>query len=146
MAGADKDRDMTAREQGTRKTKTLSGDPAGPKPNLRPIKSAEAVAVALTYDSDKAGADQAPTVAAGGRGAIAEQILEMAFQLGIPVREDADLAQLLSTIDIDSEIPLEAFAAVAEILIYVYRANGMLPDYLAAADTAIKHAKEGAPS
>jgi flagellar biosynthesis protein len=42
------------------------------------------------------------------------------------VREDADLVELLSHVDIDSKIPLEAFAAVAEILAYVYRANGQM--------------------
>ena len=39
------------------------------------------------------------------------------------MREDADLAEVLTAIDVDSEIPIEAFAAVAEILSYVYRAN-----------------------
>ncbi|HIJ43433.1 MAG TPA: flagellar protein FhlB [Rhodospirillaceae bacterium] len=80
----------------------------------------DSVAVALGYEPESG---YAPKVVAGGRGAIAEQILQIAFANGIKVREDADLAQLLSSIDIDSEIPLEAFAAVAEILIYVYRAN-----------------------
>ena len=65
-----------------------------------------------------------PKVIAAGRGSVAEQILALAFANGIKVREDADLAELLSAIDIDSEIPLEAFTAVAEILSYVYRANG----------------------
>ena len=67
---------------------------------------------------------------AGGRGSVAEQILQIAFAQGVKVREDADLAELLSAIDIDSEIPIEAFAAVAEILTYVYRANGNMPDFL----------------
>ena len=79
------------------------------------------MAVALSYEPES---DYAPKVVVGGRGAIAEQILQIAFANGIKVREDADLAHLLSSIDIDSEIPLEAFAAVAEIMIYVYRANG----------------------
>jgi flagellar biosynthesis protein len=65
---------------------------------------------------------------AGGRGAIAEQILNIAFAQGVRVREDADLAQLLAAVDIDSEIPVEAFAAVAEILVYVWRANGAMAD------------------
>ena len=68
---------------------------------------------------------------ASGRGSIAEQILAIAFAKGIKVREDADLAKLLSVIEIDSEIPIEAFATVAEILAYVYRANGDWPDFLA---------------
>lgn len=122
-----------------RKADTRIGDDRDAvTPNVRPIRSKDAVAVALKYE---AGGDKAPQVVAGGRGAIAEQILEIAFQQGIKVREDADLAQLLNTIDIDNEIPSEAFAAVAEILIYVYRANGGLPDFLTQAP-----ATEGVPA
>ncbi len=84
-----------------------------------PVKTP--VAVALQYEPDQ---DNAPRVVAGGRGSIAEQILQIAFAQGVKVREDADLAELLTAIEIDSEIPTEAFAAVAEILVYVYRANG----------------------
>lgn len=87
----------------------------------------DAVAVALDYDPDS---DDAPRVVAGGRGRIAEQILQIAFANGVKVRKDADLAELLSAIDLESEIPPEAFAAVAEILIYVYRANGNWPAFL----------------
>jgi flagellar biosynthesis protein len=81
------------------------------------------VAVALAHELADT---RPPKVVAGGRGRIAEQILEIAFAHGVRVREDADLAQLLSSIDIDSEIPVEAFAAVAEILTYVYQANNAL--------------------
>ena len=58
---------------------------------------------------------------ASGRGALAEQILRIAFDRGVKVRNDADLAEILATIEVESEIPLEALAAVAEILSYVYR-------------------------
>ena len=89
--------------------------------NLKPPPpTSDAVAVALAREHPT---DRAPKVVAGGRGQVAEQILQIAFQNGIKVREDADLAELLTAVDIDSEIPLEAFAAVAEILIYVYQAN-----------------------
>ncbi|MDJ0944151.1 MAG: EscU/YscU/HrcU family type III secretion system export apparatus switch protein [Kiloniellales bacterium] len=64
-----------------------------------------------------------PRVTAAGRGALAEQILEIAFARGVKVREDAELAEILSAIEVDSEVPVEALAAVAEILSYVYRAN-----------------------
>jgi len=84
-------------------------------------KSDIPVAVALSYEI---GGPDAPKVVAGGHGVVAEQILNIAFAQGIKVREDKDLANLLGAIDIDSEIPIEAFAAVAEILAYVYRANG----------------------
>ncbi|MCH7550879.1 MAG: EscU/YscU/HrcU family type III secretion system export apparatus switch protein [Proteobacteria bacterium] len=82
------------------------------------------MAVALGHDLVD---DRPPKVVAGGRGRIAEQILEIAFANGVKVRKDADLAQLLSSIDIDSDIPVEAFAAVAEILTYVYQANAGHP-------------------
>lgn len=65
-----------------------------------------------------------PQIVASGRGKIAEQILQMAYDNGIPVREDGALAEMLAVFDLDSPIPAEAFAAVAEILSYVYRANG----------------------
>jgi flagellar biosynthesis protein len=81
------------------------------------------VAVALQYDK---GTATLPRIVASGRGAMAEQILALAFANGVKVREDADLATILAAIDVDSEIPIEAIAAVAEILTHVYRANGQL--------------------
>ena len=93
------------------------------EPNLKPPPPQErAISVALKEDTK----GRAPRVIAAGRGSIAEQILALAFANGIKVREDADLAELLSAVDLDSEIPLEAFTAVAEILSYVYRANGKM--------------------
>jgi flagellar biosynthesis protein len=70
---------------------------------------------------------RAARVLATGRGAVAEQILAIAFERGVPVREDADLAQILSTLDVESEIPIDALAAVAEIMSYVYRMNRTWP-------------------
>ena len=70
--------------------------------------------------------EAAPKIVAKGYGKIAEQILELAFAHNVKVREDPDLAQILSAIELDCEIPIEAFAAVAEILSYVYQANGRL--------------------
>lgn len=70
----------------------------------------------------------APRVVASGQGTLAEQILQIAWANNIKVREDADLVEILSAIDVDSDIPIEAFAAVAEILAYVYRVNsGEIP-------------------
>ena len=70
------------------------------------------------------GEDALPKIVAAGYGVLAEQIVHLAFQNGIKVREDRDLAQLLAAIELDSEIPTEALVAVAEILAYVYKANG----------------------
>lgn len=104
-------------------TPTKDGSDTGRKGE----KNIDSVAVALEYNADS---EFAPKVVAGGRGKVAEQILRIAFDRGIKVREDADLAEMLSAIDIDSEIPVNAFAAVAEILNYVYLANGDMPDFI----------------
>jgi flagellar biosynthesis protein len=73
-----------------------------------------AVAVALSYVSE--GYKGAPKVVASGRGWFAEKILEIAFANDVKVREDPDLAEMLAAVDLDSEIPVEAFIAVTEIL------------------------------
>lgn len=65
-----------------------------------------------------------PKISASGRGAFAEQLIELALANGVKIREDADLAQVLTVFDVDSVIPIEALDAVSEILAYVYRANG----------------------
>lgn len=82
------------------------------------------LAVALSYDPAR---DNAPQVVASGKGILARQILDLAFAHGIKVRTDPDLAQMLAVLEIGSVIPAEAFLAVAEILAYVYRANGGPP-------------------
>jgi flagellar biosynthesis protein len=82
------------------------------------------IAIALDAKGrDGAARPSAPRVVATGRGAVAEQILAIAFEKGVPVREDSDLAQILAAVELDAEIPIDALAAVAEILSYVYRAN-----------------------
>lgn len=84
-------------------------------------KPAKQTAVAL---KDRTADKKVPQVIAAGRGKIAEKILQLAYENDIKVKEDAPLAEMLAAIEIDSPIPSEAFMAVAEILYYVYRANG----------------------
>lgn len=78
------------------------------------------LAVALKYERGK---DNAPVVSAKGRGYIAQQIIELAQANNIEIRRDTDLVTLLEKLDINTPIPLEAYAAVAEILAYIYKAN-----------------------
>jgi len=85
-----------------------------------PRDPAASVAVALDTGGNLR---YAPRITAKGRGAVANQILEIAFERGIKVRRDADLAEILGAVELDCEIPLEALAAVAEILSYVYRSQ-----------------------
>ena len=91
------------------------------------VVSDDDLAVAISY---QAGQDQAPRLVAKGQGWVAQQIVEVAKANGITVREDADLAQILAQVDVDSEIPLEAFTVVAEILSYIYSKNKSWPDGL----------------
>ena len=94
---------------------------AGSKPKI--YRRQKAVALS---DQEKSGTR--PRVVASGEGGVAEQIIQLAWANDIKVREDADLVEILSAIDVESEIPIEAFAAVAEILSYIYRANaGQIP-------------------
>ena len=77
-------------------------------------------AVALKYD---AATDSAPKVIAKGRGLVAEKIMALARERGIPMREDHDLVQMLTQLDLDQEIPPGLYKIVAELLAFVYRLN-----------------------
>jgi flagellar biosynthesis protein len=88
---------------------------------LRPRKKlSRQVAVALGY---KPGAGHAPEVLAKGFGHVAEFILEAARERNIPIREDADLAEVLARLDVGAEIPDELYEAIAEVLAFIYKMN-----------------------
>lgn len=93
-----------------------------PLPPSRPRSGDDdkSLAVALRYDRKS---DVAPRVVAKGDGEIAEAILALAREHGVTIREDRDLAQLLATVELETQIPIEAFVAVAEILSYIYRSS-----------------------
>ena len=76
----------------------------------KPIKSA----VGLAYDEQR---DQsAPQVSVTGHRLAADEILRIAKRFNVPIVEDANLAQALSKLDADTEIPEELYASVAAIL------------------------------
>ncbi len=77
-------------------------------------------AVALRYRPDK---DTAPRVAAKGSGLIAEKIIELARKHGIPVKDDPDLLEVLSKLEIEEEVPPTVYVAVAELLAFVSSIN-----------------------
>jgi flagellar biosynthesis protein len=86
-------------------------------------KNLRDVAVALKYDDSD---NRAPVVSAKGFGLMAERIRELAELSGVPIRQDSDLVELLAEIDIDREIPAHLYAAVAEVLAMVYKANNAM--------------------
>ena len=92
-----------------------------------PPRTSEAKAIAIKEARNQS---EIPKVISGGKGKVAEQILQVAFQHGIKVREDSDLAEILSAVDVDAEIPIAAFAAVAEILAHMYAINDEIKNKL----------------
>ncbi|TAK24691.1 MAG: EscU/YscU/HrcU family type III secretion system export apparatus switch protein [Chloroflexota bacterium] len=77
-------------------------------------------AVALGYDRQKLAA---PQVVATGAGALAERIIALAREHGVPIREDRDLVQLLAKLDLGDTIPAELYPVIAEVFAFVYRLN-----------------------
>jgi len=85
-------------------------------------KSADtrSAAVALKYN---AVTEKAPKITAKGHGIVAEKIIALAQEHGVPIREDPDLVQVLSQLDLQQEIPPTLYQVVAELLAFVYRLN-----------------------
>lgn len=75
-------------------------------------------AVALGYDPAK---DDAPRILAAGQGELAEQLLKVARAHNVPVRADHPLAQALVKLEVGAAIPPELYAAVAEVLAFLWK-------------------------
>lgn len=79
------------------------------------------VAVALRYREG----DQAPRVIAKGAGSICARIKEVARENNVPIIENPPVARALyHQVEINQEIPVALYQAVAEILAQIYRLNG----------------------
>jgi flagellar biosynthesis protein len=77
-------------------------------------------AVAIKYDQTQ---DRAPRVVAKGKSHLAEKIIAVAKENGIPLVEDRNLAQILEALELETEIPPELYRAMAEVLAFVYQLN-----------------------
>ncbi len=77
-------------------------------------------AVALKYQTET---DAAPKVTAKGEGLVAERIIQLARENQVPIKEDPDLVQILSQVDINKEIPPSVYKVVAELLAFFYKLN-----------------------
>ncbi len=78
-------------------------------------------AIALKYDQVRMAA---PQVVAKGMDKVAFRIREMAEKHDIPIVENKPLARALYTVEVEDEVPLEHYKAVAEIISYVYKLKG----------------------
>ncbi|MDO9372441.1 MAG: EscU/YscU/HrcU family type III secretion system export apparatus switch protein [Gammaproteobacteria bacterium] len=79
-------------------------------------------AIALRYDGKTA-----PRVTAKGTGEVADNILAVAREHGIPLYENAPLAALLARLDLGAEIPAALYTAVAEVIAFAYQVSGKAP-------------------
>jgi len=80
------------------------------------------LAVAVQYESETMAA---PIVVAKGAGVIAQRIRKLALEHGIPIVEKKPLAQALyREVEVDHPVPADKYAAVAEVLAYVYQLKG----------------------
>jgi flagellar biosynthesis protein len=74
-------------------------------------------AAALRYDQERGGA---PQVVAAGSGVVAERIIALAVENGVPVHDDGALAAALARLQLEADVPEELWAAVAEALVWAY--------------------------
>ncbi len=81
-------------------------------------------AIALSYDGVTA-----PTLSAKGAGEIAEEIIALAKEHNVPIREEPDLVNLLAKLKLDEEIPRELYIAVAEVITFAYIIKGKIPSH-----------------
>lgn len=96
------------------------------------MKKPTPIAVALHYDGERA-----PRVTAKGSGPLAERILAVAREHGIPLREDEALVEVLAQVALGDEIPETLYRAVAEVIAFVYLLKGKVP---------ARYAPEGGPA
>jgi flagellar biosynthesis protein len=76
------------------------------------------LAVALAYEKPRA-----PRVVAMGRGWLGEKIIETAHAHGVPLQQDPALAEALASVELETEIPVELYRAVALVIGFVLRTN-----------------------
>ncbi|MBL1140717.1 MAG: hypothetical protein HND53_01665 [Proteobacteria bacterium] len=79
-------------------------------------------AVALSYDGVTA-----PVLSAKGMGEIADEIIAIAKEHNIPIREEPELVDMLAKLKLDQEIPRELYVAVAETIAFAYMIKGKVP-------------------
>ena len=75
-------------------------------------------AVVIKYDTDS---DKAPMVVAKGERLVAAKIKELAIENNIPIVENKSLVAEIIKMKIDTEIPVELYEIMAQVLAFVYK-------------------------
>jgi flagellar biosynthesis protein len=85
---------------------------------MKKVKKATAIKYEKGYD--------APIVTAAGIGYIADKILKTAKESKVAIVQNEELANLLSNVDIGSEIPIELYDAIAKVIAYVMDIDALM--------------------
>ena len=80
------------------------------------------IAVALEYDGETA-----PKVTAKGMDDVANRIIDIATEHGIPLQKDDGLVDVLSQMNLGDEIPENLYRAIAEVIAFAYILAGKFP-------------------
>ncbi|MFN3580616.1 MAG: EscU/YscU/HrcU family type III secretion system export apparatus switch protein [Pseudomonas sp.] len=83
----------------------------------------EREAIALLYEGD-----QAPTLTAKGEGELAEQIIQLAMDYEVPIYENAELAKVLTRLELGDQIPEALYRTIAEIIAFAWYLKGKAPE------------------
>lgn len=85
---------------------------------MKKVKKATAIKYEQGYD--------VPIITAAGMGYIADKILEKAKENKVAIVENEELANLLSNVDVGSEIPIELYDAIAKVIAYVMDLDALM--------------------
>jgi len=80
-------------------------------------------AIALKYDEI-----HAPKLVAKGDSDIAEAIIKLAKEHGVPLYENGELVEILAKLELGDEIPEVLYRVIAEIIAFAYHLQGKTPD------------------
>jgi len=89
------------------------------------VNSPKSSAVALKYSSDK---DYAPVVVASGHGAVADKIIEIADQNGVPIFRDDSTAAVLTMLNMGEAVPPSLYEVIAGIYVEILKATNEIKE------------------
>jgi len=89
---------------------------------LKPNQHSTTQAIALKYDEIAA-----PKLAAKGNAELAEEIIAIAKQYGVPIYENSELVSILAKLELGEEIPEMLYRVIAEIIAFAYHLQGKKP-------------------
>lgn len=95
-------------------------------------KSGISKAVALFYDGVNT-----PHISAKGAGLVADEIIAIAQESGVPLCDNAALVDLLVNLELGDEVPEALYTAVAYIIAFAYELEGKTPPGFNAAEPAV---------